>query len=378
MHSVTDYLPLPWPRRVVRWLTGLLGMLLIAAGLGLAAFPMLLLLMIVILEPLSGWRHLEPVVFVFAAGAIVCLLVGLRLKRGRRGLVLFLRRFGFLSASKTLSFAVGTGIGRRHRLVTLADAAIVAQGTPVATRRFVRGLRWIAVPAALLGLAFAVHFVYGGSMDGIMRDVASSAQGSGQSFGEQIAGVFIGAFVGAIVAVMLVVLILIQVTVVAMTGLAASRAANAVSKAEKAQRFTLSKADEVDAGIVKVVRLARKVLAPRLVVVGCADAVWQQVVSRLATECQIAIIDVSEPTDHVVWEVETTAALKARAVFVGQRNNVAMLAEATPHAGKAANRLRELLADADVLVYDDRDAASPRRFAKALGVRLDRIGAGLV
>ena len=36
---VTDYPPPPWPRRASRWLAGLLGMLLIAAGLGLAAFP---------------------------------------------------------------------------------------------------------------------------------------------------------------------------------------------------------------------------------------------------------------------------------------------------------------------------------------------------
>ena len=377
MRIVTDYPPLPRPRRAARWLAGLLGMLLIAAGLGLAAFPMLMLLLIIVLDPLSGWRHLEPVVFVFAAGAVVCLLVGLRIKRGRRGLVLFLRRFGFLSASKTLSFAVGTAIGRRHRLVTLADAAIAAQGTPVGTRRFVRALRWIAVPASLLGLAFVVHFVYGGSMDDLTQSIASDVQLPDQSFGEAIAGVFVGALIGAVVAVMLVLLILMQVAVVTMTGLAASRAANAVSKAERAQRFTLSKADEVDAGIDKVVRLARKVLAPRLVVVGCTDAVWQQVVRRLATACQIAIIDVSEPTDHVVWEVETIAALKARAVFVGQRGNVEKLAAASPRAGKASNKLRKLLADADVLVYDDGDPASPRSFAKALGARLDRIGAGL-
>ena len=100
-------------------------------------------------------------------------------------------------------------------------------------------------------------------------------------------------------------------------------------------------------------------------------------VRRLATACQIAIVDVSEPTDHVVWEVETIAALKARAVFVGQRGNVEKLAAASPKAGRASNKLRELLADADVLVYDDGDPASPRRFAKALGARLDRIGAGL-
>jgi hypothetical protein len=75
--------------------------------------------------------------------------------------------------------------------------------------------------------------------------------------------------------------------------------------------------------------------------------------------------------------VETVAALKARAVFVGQRDKVAALAQTRPPRGKATQHLRTLLADADVLVYDDQDPAAQSRFAKALGARLDRIGSAL-
>jgi hypothetical protein len=288
-----------------------------------------------------------------------------------------LRRFGFQDASQTLSFAVSTAVGRRHRLVTLDDAGIVARGTPPTTRKLVRAGRWIAVSVAAVAIVFLVQWVHGGGLDDLMAGIADGVLRPDQSILEAFGAILAGAVLAVVVGVFVLALLIVPVAVATTAGLAASRAASAVRKAEKARQLTLSEEREIEGGVAEIVRRSRKILAPRLVVVRCTDAVWKQTVSRLAAECQTAIIDVSVPSDNVVWEVETVAALKARAVFVGQRDKVAALAQTRPPRGKATQHLRTLLADADVLVYDDQDPAAQSRFAKALGARLDRIGSAL-
>ncbi|MEW8102774.1 MAG: hypothetical protein AB2785_13535, partial [Candidatus Thiodiazotropha endolucinida] len=44
--------------------------------------------------------------------------------RGRRRLVLFLRRFGYDEATEALSFAAASTMGQRWRLVTLDDTTV--------------------------------------------------------------------------------------------------------------------------------------------------------------------------------------------------------------------------------------------------------------
>ena len=70
---------------------------------------------------------------------IVGLKVGLRLLRGQRRLVLFLRRFGYGDATKAATFAAAKTIGRSWRLVTLDDASVAPLGVPTGTRRLVVG-----------------------------------------------------------------------------------------------------------------------------------------------------------------------------------------------------------------------------------------------
>ena len=56
------------------------------------------------------------------------LTVGLRLLRGNRELVLFLRRFGYGAATSVATFAAAKTIGQSWRLVTLDDACGRASG----------------------------------------------------------------------------------------------------------------------------------------------------------------------------------------------------------------------------------------------------------
>jgi hypothetical protein len=70
--------------------------------------------------------------------AAACILLrfrgrGLRLVRGARTSVLFLRRFGYTDATRAVTFAVLKTIGRTWRLVTLDDKQTEALGIPAAS-----------------------------------------------------------------------------------------------------------------------------------------------------------------------------------------------------------------------------------------------------
>ena len=61
---------------------------------------------------------------------------GLRLVRGARTSVLFLRRFGYTDATRAVTFAVTKTVGRTWRLVTLDDEQTAALGIPAAPKWF--------------------------------------------------------------------------------------------------------------------------------------------------------------------------------------------------------------------------------------------------
>ena len=69
---------------------------------------------------------------------------GLRLVRGRRSLVLFLRRFGYDDATSAVTFAVTRTIGSTWRLVTLDDAEIAALGVATSTRGIFRAIQLLS------------------------------------------------------------------------------------------------------------------------------------------------------------------------------------------------------------------------------------------
>lgn len=73
------------------------------------------------------------------ATTILGLKVGLRLLRGQRRLVLFLRRFGCGEATKAATFAATKTLGRSWRLVTLDDASVAPLGVPTGMKRLVVG-----------------------------------------------------------------------------------------------------------------------------------------------------------------------------------------------------------------------------------------------
>jgi hypothetical protein len=114
----------------------------------------------------------------------------------------------------------------------------------------------------------------------------------------------------------------------------------------------------------------RGIFAPRLVVVRVVTPLWQQAVTALASICPVSIIDVSEPTENLAWELAELERLFGDRYFViGERDSVERWgsAPATPYAPASLDaRAADWLDGQEILAYTT-DRAGMRRFARALG-----------
>ena len=143
-------LPRPHAARALsQGIRALVGGLLVFVGLmaSIAAFPLTILFSLSVAIPLVARGHTAagaPAGLITLAWSIASaitifgLVVGLRLLRGQRELVLFLRRFGYTEATEAVTFAVVKTVGRSWRLVTLDDSTIAPLGLPIGTRRLFR------------------------------------------------------------------------------------------------------------------------------------------------------------------------------------------------------------------------------------------------
>jgi hypothetical protein len=116
------------------------------------------------------------------------------------------------------------------------------------------------------------------------------------------------------------------------------------------------------------------VFGPRLVVLRVTSSVWQYAVSELASLSSLPLIDISEPTEHVLWEIEElTKRFGDKCVLIGQYDQVAALA-AFPQGDTPSvhRRLVTLLEGREVLAYT-MERQGLRRFARSLrGLLLSR------
>lgn len=169
---------------------------------------------------------------------------------------------------------------------------------------------------------------------------------------------------------------LLAMMVVLLAGLAltpllvlTSSTAQSVRDAERTKTRAVHDEVEIEVAAADIAVRNRKVFAPRLVVLRVATPVWQQAVRRLAQTSALALVDVSQPTDNLVWEIEElTVRSPTRCLLVGELGRLRELAavpvEELDPASAAARTLR-LLEGRRVLGYTT-DRAGVRRFARAL------------
>jgi hypothetical protein len=398
--------------RLIAWL---LGALLV--GIGLLATVVAIPSGFVTLGDLVGrWQHeqvfppevpVPKVELAFVASlaiAIIGIRYGRRLVRGMRSPVLFLRRFGYRGSMQVVTFAVANTIGSSWRLVTLDDEAIAPVGVDTSSRFVFGAGERLARLAAAMGKGILAGFKYVTTgiwivvaiqvavawpnwrhllTDGTVNTYAKifsmlmERQVPVQYFGPTLPGAFaiLGTaaafgFVGLLImfAVLLALFPLFGVVVLA------SSAAAALRKAESSKTQTITDGRQVRDVVARVARRGRETFAPRLVVLRVASPAWQQTVSALALVTAVSILDISELTENIAWELDELQRLcPGRCILIGEQAHIARWASepARLDPGSLDARVARLLDGRDVIAYTT-DPKGMRRFARALyGVLLD-------
>jgi membrane protein implicated in regulation of membrane protease activity len=232
----------------------------------------------------------------------------------------------------------------------------------------------------LVVIGVAAIWTFGGGLDAFIDDIMNSAFDDAAEQSDDPVGAIIGGAVAAIIlaVVLLTFLFIALLLVVSALGIATFglwRGERALRRAEGAKALVLTDEAAIGRTVRRIKRGAGRTFAPRLVVVKVHDAIWREVVHELARDASVALIDVSEPTEHLLWEVDLLRReASMHMLAIGRRDLVEGIAAASA-AGSVAAQLRDLLVGQDVLVYDvGRDGRPARRFSANLGAALERIG----
>jgi hypothetical protein len=368
---VYEYPPAGWGRRFVGALVPLFGGLLVLAGLTASILP--LLYVIVTFADLvtgRGAKAPETAFIVSAVAMVVLLAAGLRLVRGKRRLVLFLRKFGFVGATQALTFAVVGALGRSWRLVTLDDAEVAPVGTQ-------RRARWLSLVIGLVGLgivAYGLSWVFGDGLQDLLGGVTKDAM-KGATWQDALGRIF-GAFVIAIlVGAIALVAILVPAGFAGAVAIFAWTSYGAILRAESSKTVSITSEAQLEQAAPAIARRSRRIIGPRLVVAKVASSIWQLAVRRLASASSAVIIDITDPTDNLLWEIENLRSeMRSRCILVGEQDHLRKMAAGTTQGSSPQARLLRLLDGEQVLAYPS-DKLDLRRFARALHARLEALPA---
>lgn len=401
-------------RRAWRSLATLAGAVLIGVGLlaSVGAVPAT----IGVIGLFAGWITSEPLDEIPAAELVIAwailtplaiggLRYGLQLLRRDRTLVLFLRRFGHDEAQRAVSFAVLRTIGPSWRIVTLDDEEMAPIGIPAAARRMFRagslGSRHLGKLAHFLGvrtfpvLIWAMIGVLALAVAGPALELARTGVTSPdpwmtalEPFLSSLFSVLEGrppldavrptlpglfallatAGLASFVVLMATLVVLVLALPFSSVLLFISSSAEAADDAEAARRAMVRSADEVRQAARTISERSRRVFGPRLVVLKVATPEWQLAVRELAARASIVLLDVSEPTENVLWELEELVIRGTPTVLIGEHAEVARLAAPVAEGevrDASSMSMRALLKGREILAYTT-DPEGLRRFATAL------------
>ncbi|MEW8069759.1 MAG: hypothetical protein AB2792_03835 [Candidatus Thiodiazotropha sp.] len=368
-------------RNLRRRLMQLLGVLFFLVGLAASSLPLLFVIAIVvsILSSKADFPDMDSeqaVIFLAATViAIAGLILGLKLIRGRRRLVLFLRRFGYDEATEALSFAAASAMGQRWRLVTLDDNE-VAPILGIKTQGRILGfLRWVLLAAVVVGLFWLFGDGFSDYMGSIIDGMKTNNRGGG--FDAILGQIIVTIVMALVLGVIIGVIVLMLVALIGVGVLFSWRSYHSYKKAELGQSKNIESADQIESVIDSVLKLSRKIFAPRLVVVRVNSAIWQPVVRRFADVSAVILIDVSSPGEGLLWELENLKAkYRQRTILVGQYDaleTLSVLPAENRDAIAIGHRLATLLGGTSVLAYRGDTPQDMKRFAKLLRAELNEL-----
>jgi hypothetical protein len=304
-----------------------------------------------------------------AVAAVLGLWLGLRLLRGHRRVVLFLRRFGYVDATRAVSAAATTALGGVWRLVTFDDDMARGIGGSTTPRR-ASGATLVLLVVAIAALVWWFAGIGGQQLFEHFAATGRVTHSSGDQYLDQIGGT-LGAGLGVAMVVMFGGVLLLALLGVSVPLLLISYVR--ARRSERALTDRIRSGPEITGRVSAIARRAGKVLAPRLIVVTVAHAVWRQAVLAFAHSAGAVIIDVTVPSDSLRWEVTTLLpVLGHRCVLVGRLD---ALTRTLPDGRVVlSSPLARDVDGLEILAYRT-DPHGLRRFARALRDTIDtRVG----
>jgi len=282
----------------------------------------------------------------------------------RKGVVLYLRRFRLTLAAHAMSEAIESGIGRHYRILTLDDASFV----PIEVPRLERWMSRYGSLVPTLGGAAAFLAVWWATARVFAR-YGYSLSGLGVLSGLVFSGFLV--MVVQYEGFMLVFWIILLVPAF----LIHRRRVRNRSRIPIETRNDLSACVEYGRTLSGKLR-APAFLAPQATVVKVVDTLWQDTVYELARTADAILIDVSAPTVHVLWEIETAIRdFPSKIIYLGQKALTEEWIQAKDGADAAAGAaLRERLEGATMLAYEPVRRSARRQFRRSLRNALDNVG----
>lgn len=348
-------------RRIGRGLVAVVGGILVVAGLVVLGVSALMVGLCV--SDAANDKPLDTGLVLSTAGsvaaAVVLLLLGVRCVRGRRRLVLFLRRFGLTEVTAAVTMAVVTSIGRSWRLVTLDDSRTAPVGPSRGGRRF----STLTIVVTLLVVGAAVFWLVGGGFDSWAAnlDIESSGGSSAEGFSEAVGRAIGEAIVAGLIVGLVLAAVIVVASIAGVGALFGFGTRRAVRRAERSKAVVVADERGVAAVTERYAVASRRVFGSRLVVARVADAVWRQTVISLARASAVVLVDVTSASDNVLWELGTLDENDCPRVLIGQQARLDPLDD----------RLAEVLDGQEILAYGEGRRAL-RRFAGALRSRLEQ------
>jgi hypothetical protein len=115
-------------------------------------------------------------------------------------------------------------------------------------------------------------------------------------------------------------------------------------------------------------RLRLSFLCPQAVVAKVSDALWQKSVSEVSGLFGLVLIDVSDPTPNLQWEIERSRGEGLRCVFIAERSLLQSWIGKThdPAAAPAGEAIAKLIGEDRVLVYEGAQKLGGAPFRRSL------------
>jgi hypothetical protein len=307
----------------------------IAVGLTLLAIAALYIL--ILIEFTTDMMVLHPGIYTTpcrlfirtrnVAFLVVLMYLGLNLLATRKRPVLFLRRFG-LDINSVVSRVIQKGLGRQFRFVTLDDGRFPPLHIPAFERWATRlGPPAIAVVVVLGALA-------------ARKTLSAHPASNGAT---QVTAAQMSLVMGYWIAILWTLLMLGWIHLL---------------RIHRKARYKIQTDAQLNGFLFDTQHLGRwrvrlSWLRPQAVVAKVSDSLWRRCVLAVAAQCGIALIDVSDPTPNLQWEIEQSRAMALQCVFIAERSHLqswVRAGENAPGAG-ARERIRELIGDDCVLLY---------------------------